>query len=688
MPKEVCLCIHGHFYQPPRENPWIEEIEPQESAAPYHDWNERIYYECYLPNAKARVLDSKGYVVNIVNNYEQISFNFGPTLLSWMEKAHPETYAQILEADRLSVPLHHGHGNAIAQVYNHMIMPLASRRDKVTQVKWGIQDFRHRFGREPESIWLPETACNEETLEVLIEEGIKFIILSPHQVQAVSPMPHDQTTRAPHGHWKDVSHGAIDPKMAYRIFLKNHPDKFIDAFFYDGLVSKDLGFGDLAFDAKLFADRLDAAKGGAAQSMLIHLATDGETFGHHKGFGERALAYLMYAEAPKRGYRFVNYGEFLEANPPHYAARLIEGENGEGTSWSCMHGVRRWKENCGCRGGGPLEWNQHWRKPLRESLDWLRDEMVKIFEEKGSRYFKDVWAVRNDYISIILSRSPENQIAFFEKHAKHELTHEEVVTCYRLLEMQRYAQLMYTSCGWFFTEISGIETAQILQYAARAIQFANYVMFDSLEEGFLQRLGEAKSNLRLFKDGRGVYEKLVKTHMALPHHIVAHYGIGSIFEGYYPDSEELKLYCFEIQVLHQRKESSGNMVLNFGRVRVTSTITSNTRDLIFIVVQIGLYDFRCSIKPFLDPQSMEEIEKDLFDGLDQHHIVELLRKIDSYFGETYYSVKDLLLVDRLKILSLLTRGMIEKISGVYEKLYDENQKMNEIYRSVNLPFRS
>ncbi|MBI3313041.1 MAG: DUF3536 domain-containing protein, partial [Candidatus Omnitrophica bacterium] len=605
MSKEICLCVHGHFYQPPRENPWIEEIEPQESAAPYHDWNERIYYECYHPNTKARVLESKGHVVNIVNNYEQISFNVGPTLLSWMERKHPETYAQILEADRTSRAHHHGHGNAIAQVHNHMIMPLASRRDKITQVKWGIQDFRHRFGREPESIWLPETACDEETLEVLVEEGIKFIILSPYQAQAVCLMPRDQRKHMPKEHWTDVSAGTIDPKIPYRLFLKNHPAKFLDVFFYDGLVSKDVGFGNLAFDAKLFGDRLDAAKGALSHPQLIHIATDGETFGHHKGYGERALAYLLQIEAPKRGYRIVNYGEYLESCPPHHAVKIKEGEDGEGTSWSCAHGVKRWKDHCGCRGGGPLEWNQNWRKPLRTALDGLRDQLAKIYEEKGRNYLKNVWEARNDYIAVILNRSRETIEAFFEKHAKHKLNQEETVICLRILEMQRNAMLMYTSCGWFFTEISGIETVQILQYAARALQFVNLVSSNSLEEEFLNRLAEAKSNVRSLKDGRGVYEKLVRPHMASLHHIVAHYGIGSMFEDYYPDSDQFELYCFKIHVFHQRKDSSGNMMLNFGRVHITSAVTLHEYDLIFIVVQIGLYDFRCSIKPFLDAQNME-----------------------------------------------------------------------------------
>ncbi len=503
MSEEASLCIHGHFYQPPRENPWTEEIEKQESAAPYHDWNERIFRECYLPNTKAKLLDDHGKLVRTINNFEKISFNIGPTLFSWLETKHPKTYQAIVKADQTSRSAHKGHGNAVAQVYNHMIMPLANRRDQITQVKWGIQEFKHRFGRDPEGIWLPETACNEETLEVLIEEGIRFTILSPYQAEAVRNLNHTA--------WHDVSSGTIDPRVPYRFFLKRNSKKLIDLFFYDGHIAKDVAFGSLAFEATYFADRLETAKmKGHVHHQLIHVATDGETFGHHKAYGERALAYLLEAEAPKRGLHLVNYGEFLEENHPAFAVRLKQGETGEGTSWSCVHGVKRWKEHCGCRGGGLLEWTQHWRKPLRESLDWLRDELVETFESCGSRYLKDIWSARNDYVKIILDRSEKMRWEFFEQHAAKQLAKEEVAVSLKLLEMQKYAMLMYTSCGWFFTEISGIETVQILQYAARAIQLAHEVTQKSLEEEFLRRLAEAKSNVAEFKNGRGVWEKLVK----------------------------------------------------------------------------------------------------------------------------------------------------------------------------------
>lgn len=676
MTKEKCLCVHGHFYQPPRENPWIEEIEVQESAFPFHDWNERIHYECYFPNTIARVLDDKGFILDMVNNYEMMSFNFGPTLLSWLFHYHPETYERILEADRLSAVRHSGHGNAIAQAYNHMIMPLANERDKRTQILWGIEDFRFRFKRDPEALWLPETACNETTLKALIEAGLKYLILAPHQAESVRSLSSDR--------WHDVSIGSIDPKIPYRCYLRNDPEKFIDIFFYDGPISKEVGFGDLAFEAKYFMGSVERACVDNMDHQLIHISTDGETYGHHKAFGERALAYLFHVLAPKRGFRAVNYGEYLDMHPTTHAVRLKEGENGEGTAWSCAHGVRRWKEHCGCRGGGPGEWTQYWRKPLRESLDWLRDELVKVFEQSGSQYLKNVWDARNDYVHVVLDRSEKSVGDFFDRNSCRPLSREERILCMKLLEMQRHAMLMYTSCGWFFTEISGIETVQILQYAARAIQLAHEAGGQDLEKEFLAHLAQAKSNIPEFGDGRGVYEKLVRPRAVSMMDVVAHYGIGSIFDDFYGHKEIIRLYSYWLYLRHQRRESFGNITLNFGRIRASSEILLEERDLLFIGIQFGTFDFRCSVKPFESEQDMERIEKELFDGLAHLDVVAVLRRIDELFGEKYYGLKDLLLPERTRIISLLTKESLEKINYAHEQLFEENRRMFEIYSAINL----
>lgn len=676
MIRQVCICIHGHFYQPPRENAWIEDIERQESAHPFHDWNERIYQECYLPKTKARVIGHDGKITDIVNNFEKMSFNFGPTLMSWIENKHPDTYRAILQADRHSQRMHQGHGNAIAQAYNHMILPLASSRDKRTQVLWGLYEFRHRFGRDAESLWLPETAVNEETLEVLVEAGVRYLILEPHQAEAIRPMG---------GEWVDVSSGQIDPRQPYRCYLKRDASRYIDIFFYDGPISKAVGFESVLADAKILMQRLEGAMVDAGpRPQLIHIATDGETYGHHKPFAERSLAYLLFNMARDKGYRIVNYGEFLEENPPMLEVRLKPGQNNEGTAWSCSHGVLRWKDHCGCRGGGPAEWQQHWRKPLREALDWLRDELASVFETQGGVYLKDVWKARDEYIEVIMDRRPATIRTFIERHAIRPLNRKEMTACLELLEMQRHAMLMYTSCGWFFSEISGIETVQILQYAARAIQLAS-ISGLQLEPEFLERLAHAKSNMEIYKDGRGVYEKLVKESIATLEHIASYYAIGSIFEDYYPQRENLDVYCFRLHNLYQRKEMSGNVTLNFGRIRITSKVTLDEKDLVFAAVQIGLYDFRCSVKAFRDKEEFESLEKELFEQLYDGHIVELFKTLDHHYGEVYFALKDLLLEDRLRIITRLTKDQIEKVSKFYERVFDENRKINEIYRSINLP---
>lgn len=678
--KKIYLAIHGHFYQPPRENPWLEAIELQESASPFHDWNERIHHECYLPNAEARVLDEKGLILDIVNNFEDISFNFGPTLMSWLRSHHPETYRRILEVDRISQVEHAGHGNAMAQVYHHIIMPLASRRDQVTQVRWGIEDFRFHFRRDPESIWLPETACHQETLEVLMEAGIRFVILDAHQAEAVRVMGAED--------WQDVSVGTLDPRFPYRAFSKNDPEKFIDIFFYDGPVARAVGFGDLAFDAKRFAERLQGSvRKDLNAPQLIHVATDGETYGHHKPFGDRVLAYLTRVEAPRRGFRLVNYGEFLDLSPPEFEVRLKPGEEGEGTSWSCAHGVRRWKDHCGCRGGGPAEWKQHWRGPLRDSLDWLRDQLATIFETVGSRYLRDVWEVRDHYIQVLLNPTEDALQLFFDREARHSLNREEKVVCLKLLEMQRHAMMMYTSCGWFFTEISGIETVQILQYAARALELAEELTESGgeLEEEFLSYLSSAPSNVPEFRDGRGVYERFVRPTKASQAHLVSAYAIESLFEDYFGNRTQFDFYTSHLEVLDRRKESSGNSTLHFGRVKAASMKTLEERDFVFAVVQIGLYDFRCSLCPFAEIQEIEAVEKKLFHALHKLHLVDLLKQIDETFGEKYFTLKDLPMLERRKLIAYLTREVIEKIGSVYENLYDENKRMNEIYRSIQLP---
>ncbi len=675
MTERFHLCLHGHFYQPPRENPWLEVIEIQTTAAPYHDWNEKIHAECYLPNGRARVLDGKNFITDIANNYEKISFNFGPTLLSWLEKFHPETYLKILEADRVSQKEHDGHGNAIAQVYNHVIMPLASRRDKVTQTLWGIEDFRRRFGRMPEAMWLSETACNDETLEVLAEAGMKFCILEPNQAESIRPLSHQDG-------WHDVSSGTIDPKRPYRYFLKNNSGKFIDLFFYDGPISKAMGFEDLLFDAGRFMDRIEGAVVRDRRAQLIHMATDGETYGHHKAFGERVIAYLTRVEAPKYSFYTANYGEFLEICPPRDEVLIKAGEDNEGTSWSCPHGVKRWKEHCGCHGGGHESWQQHWRKNLRQSFDWLRDELAAVYETEGSRYLKDVWEARNDYIHVLLDRSEKTRKKFFTKHAIRELEPEEKILCLKLLESQRHAMLMYTSCGWFFTELSGIETIQVIEYAARALQLAEESSGRVFEADFLTRLAQVKSNIPEWGDGRKIYEKAVKPKKLILQDLAAFYAMISLLEDI-PENEPF--YSYEFRPDSQHKESFGDLTAHFGVVHVRSLVTLEEESFIFAAIQTGLYDVRCSVRKISQVRGVEQFEKEFFEELHSLHLVELFRKMDEVFGERYYSLKDLPLEERMRVIKKLTREGTEKLNISMEQLFEDSRRLHEVYRSINLP---
>ncbi|MCK5503636.1 MAG: glycoside hydrolase, partial [Thermodesulfovibrionia bacterium] len=349
------ICIHGHFYQPPRENPWLEEIEFQDGAYPYHDWNEKITAECYAPNAASRILDSEDKIVDIINIYSKISFDFGPTLLSWLERHKPDVHEAIIEADKLSMDRFSGHGSAIAHTYNHMILPLANRRDKYTQIIWGIKDFQKRFRRFPEGMWLPEAAVDKETLEVMVSLGIKFTVLSPRQAKRIRGIKDAKK-------WHDVSEERIDPTMAYLCVLPS--GRTISLFFYDGPISQDVSFGGLLKNGESFAKRLlSAFSEQRTHPQMVHLATDGETFGHHHRYGDMALSYALHYIESNNLARITNYSEYLEKHPPTHIVEIFEN-----SSWSCIHGVERWKDNCGCNSGMHAGWNQAWRKPLRNAM--------------------------------------------------------------------------------------------------------------------------------------------------------------------------------------------------------------------------------------------------------------------------------------------------------------------------------
>lgn len=460
------LIIHGHFYQPPRENPWTDEIEAEPTAAPYHDWNERIHAECYAPN---------------VSNYPHISFNFGPTLLSWLERHHRDTYQKILAADLRSAAQRSGHGNAIAQAYGHAILPLCNDRDRMTQVLWGLADFRFRFGRDAEALWLPETAANDDVLALLIEQGMRYVILSPDQAKV-----------------------KVDTSRPY---LFRHPDKSgrsIAVFFYNGPLARAIAFEKaLASSRGLVEQFVRAARSGAGN--LVNVATDGETYGHHFKFGDLCLGHALGVEAKQAGFRITNYGEYLDRNPPGTEVEIDNGPQGEGSSWSCAHGVGRWTRDCGCQTGGEPGCSQSWRAPLRVALNFLRDDAVAKFEKVD--LLRDPWAARNDYIEIMLDARRARE-SFLMRHASHALSDAEESRVWKLLEMQRSALLMFTSCGWFFSDLAGIETIQVMRYAARVIDLIDQLGLEPPTEKFLELLAEAKSNKPEKGNGADIFARI------------------------------------------------------------------------------------------------------------------------------------------------------------------------------------
>jgi alpha-amylase/alpha-mannosidase (GH57 family) len=667
----VYVTVHGHFYQPPRENPYLDTIERQPSATPFHDWNERIHHECYRPNAFARVLNERGDVIGIVNNYEYLSFNIGPTLMSWLERYDVEVYQRILEADRKSCDRLNGHGNAIAQVYNHIIMPLANERDKYTQIRWGKEDFRSRFGRDPEGMWLAETAVDYPTLEALVAEGIRFIVLAPSQAERCRLIPNDEQ---PVSQWIEVGGSQIDPTRPYRCFLAN--GKHIDIFFYDGPISRDMGFNEVLSNSHHFAGRLSqAVRGDHRPAQLISVATDGETFGHHKGGTEKCLAFAFTQEFPTRNWTVTNFAHYLSINPPTWEVELKPV-----TAWSCAHGVDRWQEDCGCGGGGL--WHQKWRRPLRDALDWLRDKLTKVYEETGSKLFLDPWQARDEYIQVVRDRSAANVDHFLTRHRKRKLTPAEQVDALRLLEMQRHALLMYTSCGWFFEEISRPEGVQILRYAARALELAGEISGIQLEKGFLRRLTQSLSNVDFFKHGGEVYRQLVVSAQISFKQVVAHYAISSLYTTY---PQQQRIYCYEAQQLDYQLQRLGSLTLAVGQVRLVSEITWESSHLVFAVLHLGGWDFHCCIQPFAGRRAYSQLKDKLFDALKQASAAQMILAMTPLFNGESFSLQDLFAEERHRIMALLSHETLTRLDQLYSQVYRDNYGVLMAFHRDELP---
>jgi alpha-amylase/alpha-mannosidase (GH57 family) len=674
---ENYICIHAHFYQPPRENPWLETIEYQQSAYPYHDWNQRITAECYQPNSVARILDKNGHIDRIVNNYSSISFNFGPTLLSWLAIEDPATYKRILEADKESRSRFSGHGSAIAQAYNHAILPHCNHRDKITQIKWGIGDFAHRFGRLPESMWLPETAADLETLDLMAQMGLKFAILAPHQARRVR--------RRGERIWYDITGQDIDPSMPYEISLPSGRSMAI--FFYDGPISRAVGFEKLLSDGAAFVGRLMRAFSTERKwPQLVHIATDGETFGHHHRFGDMALAYALHSIEAGSKARLTNYGEFLEKHPPDHRVEIWEN-----SSWSCSHGISRWKEDCGCNTGAHPDWQQKWRTPLRESLDWLRDHLENLFEDDAVAFVKDPWAARNDYIEVILDRSPESIDHYLTRHQTHALNAEERTRVLKLLELQRHTLLMYTSCGWFFDDISGIETIQILQYAGRAIQLGEELFGrDSIESDFLEILQYASSNDPKIGNGRDLYMKQVRPAMIDKHKAAGHYAVSSLFQDY-PERSESSAYIVNREF--SKMSTSGLSRLAVGRCRITSKMTWESSEVEYAVVHLGDHNISGGVRDCRGGLAAPESFRDMIRAFDRGDLPAVFRTLDDDFGQSSFSLSSLFKDEQRRVLNILlntanadledlNRQTFERTAPLMRFLMDLGLALPQSFRNV------
>ena len=690
------VCVHGHFYQPPRENPWLETVEAQSSAAPYHDWNDRITAECYAPNGASRLTDRANEIIRISNNYARMSFNFGATLLSWMKDNAPRAYRMILEADKGSARRFSGHGSALAQVYNHIIMPLSNERDARTQIRWGIADFESRFGRKPEGMWLAETAVDRKTLDLLAQEGIRFTLLAPHQCARIRKLAAAPPTKpvilgegaaevegpaaptpAP-APWTETPNATVDTARPYRVSLD--AGRSIDIFFYNGPASRAIAFEGLLNNGENFGQSLvkplrssDSNPDDPAQ--LSHVATDGESYGHHHKLGDMALSYAMHWIEDKHLATLTNYGEFLELFPPTWEAEVVDN-----SSWSCAHGVERWRSDCGCNGGKP-GWNQRWRRPLREALDGLRDAIIPLAEERARPLLNDLWTARDSYIEVILDRSNFVKDRFLLHHAAKTLTFVERTAVWELLELQRQSQLMYTSCGWFFDEISGIETVQIIAYAARVLQLATNLFGPEtgarLEQSFLGKLAEAESNVPDLRNGAEVYRRYVTGLRIGILQVGAHYAISSVFRSY-PDIGTL--FCFDVRRDDHEVLASGRGKVALGRAKILSRITEETCEVSYAVLHLGDQNLSAAVQATdtADPAHLAAFEKlsvDVSRAIKRANLPEVIRLIDRSFGGMSYSLNSLFADEQSRILRTILDQTLSEMEDSLRNIYEDHASL-------------
>lgn len=665
---ERFVCIHGHFYQPPRENAWLEVIEQQDSAYPFHDWNERISFECYGPNAYSRILNNKGEIIDIVNNYSRMSFNFGPTLLHWMKENAQDIYKAILAADKQSIKLNEGHGSAVAQVYNHMILPLAKKRDKETQVIWGIKDFEKRFGRKPKGMWLAETAVDYETLDVLAENDIEFTILAPRQAKSVK--------KNNSGTWTDVSGEKIDTRRPYLCKLPS--GKTISLFFYNGSVSQEVAFKGILKDGKAFAEKLlDVLDENTGEPQLSHIATDGESYGHHHLHGDMALAFCMDVIEKSGKAKLINYSHFLSKFPPQYEVEIFEN-----SSWSCVHGIERWRSDCGCNTGGNLGWNQQWRAPLREALDWLAEKLNTVYEEEMKAFHSHPWTLRNAYIDIILDRNETAVNNFIFDQCKIHLNNLERTKFLRLLEMQRQVMLMYTSCAWFFDEVSGIETIQVLQYADRAIQLAESETSKRFTQDFLEHLSRVKSNVAEYENASKLHEEKISPSRLSLSKVGMHYAVASLFEEF---PEVIDICNYKAESVEYERLEAGIFKLAIGRTKVYSNITYSEKEFCFAVIYLGQNHLIGNSSNEMEAEKFQSMKNELMDAFNNSMIADVIGIMQTYFGAEKFSLWSLFKDEQRKVIQQIVKKDINQAEQSYKKIYNRNYDIMNVMKNAGIP---
>jgi alpha-amylase/alpha-mannosidase (GH57 family) len=653
------LCIHGHFYQPPRENAWLEEIEIQDSASPFHDWNERITHECYRPNGTSRILNGRNRIIDIVNNYSKISFNFGPTLLSWMQQKAPEVYASVLEADKQSIKNFDGHGSAMAQVYNHIIMPLASKRDQTTQVKWGLEDFRSRFAREAEGMWLAETAVNVDTLEILAAHGIKFTVLAPRQALRYRKLGASSWT------------SGVDSKRHYLCQLPS--GNKITLFFYDGDRSQDVAFKGILKNGREFAEKLISSFDDRSEPQLVHIATDGESYGHHHRHGDMALAFCCRHIETQGLAKLTNYSQYMHEIEATHEVEIVND-----SSWSCYHGIERWRSNCGC--GNESGFHQRWREPLRDSLNWLRDQLTAVYEEGLSMYEVDPWYLRDQYIQVVLNRDQDFVDHFLSTHLGKKVTNAARTKVIRLLEMQRHSLLMFTSCGWFFDEVSRIETVQILQYANRAIQLAEQVSDIKLEQEFIRMLRKAVSNVAELKNAANIYVQQIQPKRIGLTNVGMHYAVASLFD---ENPEKLRILNYSCSSNPFERLHAGIQRLAIGRTQVNSLVTLSEKQFSFAVLYIGQHNIIGSAAE-ISQAEFSKMQKEIVQAFDESRVYKVVDIMQNYFGGSNFSFFELFKDARSQVLTKILETNISNAAGTYTRIYERNYNILNVMYSAGL----